>query len=121
MTDYVLYDAAGKIVATMTGGDFELEHNVPAGIAALEGHVDIDSHFVQLTPTPVVAARQMISPTVSGATVSGLPNPCTVTIEGSVYTVTDGELTLSADLSGTYDVKLSAGPGYFDTTIQVTV
>lgn len=43
-------------------------------------------------------------------TITGLPAPCTIVIEGMEHTVEDGRLDFTADQPGTYAVTLRAWP-----------
>jgi len=47
-----------------------------------------------------------------------LPTPCTVSMNGEVYEVTDGLLELSFDTPGEYQVTVSAFP-YLDKTFTI--
>lgn len=51
---------------------------------------------------------------------SGLPVPCTVEIEGNVLVTDDGECSFPINLAGTYTV-VAKHPAYFDKMWEVTV
>ena len=51
-------------------------------------------------------------------TISGLPIPCSVTVNGQTVTVDDGTLELTFDLPGDYPVKLTAD-GYIPLEVVI--
>lgn len=51
--------------------------------------------------------------------ISGLPVPCTLTVEGSSYEVTDSEFEFTADMPGAYKITAEAFP-YLPLEWEVT-
>jgi hypothetical protein len=47
---------------------------------------------------------------VDEAVITGLPKPCTVTIDGEATEVTDGELAFTADTPGQYELVIDQFP-----------
>jgi hypothetical protein len=105
-TDYVVSDATGKII---------LVGSVPVSMLAIQplasgqsitlGTADINLDWVS---NGAVALRPANPATLSGTTLSNLPNPSTVTINGTAYTVTDGTLDMTFPNPGTYAINVSS-------------
>lgn len=75
--------------------------------AELDGHWPGEEHYISNgQPTP----RPLMSITVTGSTLTGLPIPATVIIGADRYEVDDGEVELDFPLPGTYRVRVEAWP-----------
>lgn len=86
------------------------------GIVLYSGIIsDMEFYILNETVTP----RPTFSESISGTTISGLPIPTTVLVEGIPYTITDGSAELVFSLPGTYKIKLSSFP-YQDKEVEVT-
>lgn len=117
MPVFSFYDETGQIKAQVLCDKNDLKNNMH-GDAYIEGDALLDAHTVYVATGGVVANKLVMTPVVSGMTISGLPTPCTAIIEGAAYQVTDGTLDLSANLPGPYTVLLKAGP-YLDAKVTV--
>jgi hypothetical protein len=128
--NYVVFDATGRILGSGHCADADLglqPNGWPAGAAVLQVAAATDPNLNYVTgepPTQGVAAR----PTFSGsldktaisangtdaATLSGLPNPTTVTLTGpqgrNTYTVTDGSFALTTAWPGAYRIDIDPFP-----------
>lgn len=83
----------------------------------VEGVFDSNTHYVL---DGVATIRPSIDYTVIADpyTISGLPIPCTATIDKVPYEITDGDIEITFDLSGNHVVQLEAFP-YLSVTIEV--
>ena len=118
MTQYVIAQANGQITGTGNVPAFMVgAQTPPQGGSIVIGVANWATDYVlngAITPRPANTA------TISGMTISNVPNPSTVTIAGgSPTTVTDGEVDLSFTQPGTYTVVVSSWP-MLDATFQVT-
>ncbi len=119
---YLVYDADGNILrkGVCQDSDFLLQaRGGQAVIADVYDDTDDAKHFIDIATSKRVD-KQQITATLSGATISGLPIPATITIQGVKYDVADGTANLSFNLPGTYSVLCEA-LHYFPKTFEVTV
>ncbi|MFM2045237.1 MAG: hypothetical protein RLY86_3813 [Pseudomonadota bacterium] len=75
-----------------------------------------------VTPRPVLPdfdKTAILADGIDTATLSGLPDPCTVTVNGQDHSVTGGVLELDADHPGTYRVEIRHFP-YRDFVQEIT-
>lgn len=115
---FLVYDnATGHILRTGCCPDDHLGMQASAGETAIEGEADDAMHYIR---DGLVTDKMAIAATLSGTTISGLPIPATVTVEGVRYDVTDGVAELSFNLPGTYQVKVEA-LHYLPKTFEITV
>lgn len=117
MTAYVAADATGAIQFSGTIPAYMIAaQDAPAGGSIVIGNGSAATQYVsggQIIPRPVNTA------TLAGMTLSNLPNPCTVTVQGTAHACTDGSCDLEFTQPGTYSVVVSAFP-MLDATFQVT-
>ena len=117
-TDFVIADATGQIVLNGNVPAYQLYGlTVPDGGQILDVKGSPDTDYVSnktLTPRPANPA------TLNGAVLSNLPNPSTVTINGTPYTVTDGELDMTFPNAGTYSITVSSPFPYLDASFTHT-
>jgi len=106
LTQYMIADATGKIVGLGNIPAFMLEFQVPPpGGSHVLGTGDQAVHYIQ---DGVRTARPTNPSTLSGTTLSNVPNPSTVAINGKSYAVTDGTLEMSFPQPGTYAITVSS-------------
>lgn len=127
MPTYAVYDANGKILRS--GMTSQPLPSTPGESVVYDigSEADDSSHYiVNDTPVPLAAQPAVLDKTsiiadgVDAATLSGLPNPSTVTLLND-YTetiVTDGTLVFTADVPGKYRLKVDAFP-YLDTEFTI--
>lgn len=75
-----------------------------------------------VTPRPTLPAFNRTSILANGtdtATLSGLPDPCAVTVNGVAHSIVGGTLELDADYPGTYRVEIRQFP-YRDFVQEIT-
>lgn len=117
-THFATSDASGRIVMTGLIPAYMIGSQAPlAGGAVVIGNADMNSDFVSggvITPRPANPA------TLNGTVLSGLPNPSTVTINGTAYTVTDGELDMTFPNAGTYAISVTSPFPYLDAAFTHT-
>lgn len=123
MTTHVVYAPDGRIHAWLYGGDFEFDrtHNTPEGMALLA--VD-DPTIRDGTGAYYVAHQQVVARPASpvqleGTTLSQLPVPAELHIDGVAYALEAPTVTLEFPLPGTYTLRVVAFP-YLDWTGEVT-
>ena len=107
MVTFTTYDSAGALGAIITCPSNDVAANTPPGFMRITGAWDGRFYWVS---NGAAVLRGVMSPVVSGRTVSNLPIPCTTTIEGVEYLINDGVLELSATLPGPYGVLFEAVP-----------
>lgn len=141
MNFYLIHDATGLI--TQTGQCDPASYKImpgylPAGTSLLalsaapaDANTFIEQNYVHdgtVTPkqtmAPAVSAGAITANGTAEATITGLPNPCVVTIAGVVPSgptqVTDGEVILTSNQPGDLIVNVTAEPSWvpWSTTID---
>jgi hypothetical protein len=131
---FVLYRASdGVVVGHGSAPDaWSLTAN---GIEAIPGPADlevngwrvVDGELVARLPVPVTVSAPVIAADGEDQCVlSGLPDPCTITVRGAVQAgpqeVTGGSLTLTSTAIGAITISVTADPVYkpWETTIHAT-
>lgn len=120
---FAVYDlTTGEILRSGQCADGDLELQAGDGQAVIERASQYQhdgNSYVDLSgPEPMIAERQEMPAALNGMTITGIPLGAILTIEGTEYTVNDGEAELTFGLPGTYLVKLSLWP-YLDKTFEV--
>jgi hypothetical protein len=117
-TSYAVADSTGKIVVVGTIPAFMVSNQVPpTGGSLARGAADMSADYIL---NGVITPRPANPSTLSGVTISNVPNPSSVIIAGGSPTqVTDGEVDLSFTQPGTYAVVVSSWPA-LDATFSVT-
>ncbi len=114
---YVVYNPDGGIELFGTSDYNFVRSKIDAGEPWLMGKGDFRTHYVKdgeiTLKTPGTAV-------LSGMTITGLPTPCTIEVDGVTFEVTDGVAELELPTPGTYDVTVKA-PSTFPQTLQVVV
>lgn len=77
----------------------------------------------KITMTPTISATGFAANGVASVTISGLPNPCQVTITGVIAggpeIVTDGEVVLTSDQPGDVIVSVRADPDHLPWSVTI--
>lgn len=114
---YVIADAAGRIVVTgYVPDDGAAANPVLAGGRTVFGDGTPDTDYV--TPDGKIAARPTSPAVLVGMTLTSLPVPCEITIDGEAYACTDTRCDLEFSNAGAYAVTVRAFP-YLDKTFSV--
>ncbi|WP_438455435.1 hypothetical protein [Vreelandella venusta] len=112
---YAVHTTDGAIVRTLT---------TPHGYIECDDSVSDATHYVDVDALEVKPKRPLEPQLgVDGLTVkvTGLPAELTVTTN-DVETITDGEpLTITYDVPGTYEIRLSGSIQYLDSDVEVIV
>lgn len=87
------------------------------GEQAVVGAVDSATHWINAGS---VEARPTNPAALQGETLTNLPVPCTIYIDGTAYACTDGTAELSFPYAGTFALRVKAWP-YLDAVFEVTV
>lgn len=116
MIDYLIYDPEGRIIQTGTIPDDMLHLQSSEGKTAIPGGADLDKDYVvegRVTTRPSQRTELVASK------LTGLPQPCTIYINGSVYPCRDEQADLEFTYPGSYTVRIEAFP-YLNTEFRVT-
>jgi hypothetical protein len=87
--------------------------NMPRGTRSIEVEDDVSPEWeaVRRRPLPATLSKDTIRADDSDAAViSGLPVPCTVTIDGTPYEVTDGEMRITSPMPAVYEITIEHWP-----------
>lgn len=120
MTGYVVFGPEGKILRSGYCQDNAVHLQPGAGEGVVFGFAtDSDSYvdtfnYYTITSFPANHAQidkiTIVADSTDTATITGLPTPCTITVDGASYEVTDGVFEFTVDISGTYKIKAEAFP-----------
>lgn len=118
MTSYVAADATGRIMCAGNVPSFIYDAQVaPQGGSLVLGIGHPETDYVD---DGAIVARPENPATLNGTILTGLPNPSTVTINGTAYTVTDGELDMTFPNAGTYAIAVTSPFPYLDAAFTHT-
>lgn len=118
---------SGRISRVVTAPESMIQDQAQAGESYVAGSANTLTQYVN-TAKRRVENRPKISATVSKsviladgadiASISGLPQPCTVTLGGHRYRVEDGVFGFTTDVPGTFSLTVQAWP-YLDAEFIV--
>ena len=80
--------------------------------------VSIEEHYI--TASDELKERPRIALTVSGAFISGLPAPCTCTVNGRAYEVDEESMEFESPCPGRYELKFEKWP-YISEVVTVEI
>ena len=115
-TDVTLYDDTGRILSVVAASPSTLQGYLDAGVHLLFGLGDWRTQMVvdhELAPRPANPTR------LDGLTLTDLPAPATIAINGAQYACPDTTATLSFKYPGLYKIRVQAWP-YLDADFTVT-
>lgn len=108
----VIYKTAtGSIERFVEGTITTFSLDCGEGEAWIEGEGSDTTHYVNLDADPVITPK-------GDYTLESLPLPCTVTIEGVEYAVTE-QPTFSFNYPGTYIISVDAGVRYLQKEFEI--
>ena len=110
---YIIYDNMGNIVKQYMGDSVESESNGYSWIHISGDDFIQDSLFYVNIQEKEIIARQ-------DYTLENLPLPCTITIEGISYEVTE-QPTFEFDVVGEYIIEVDAGVEYLKKEFKYVV
>ena len=119
--DYVIHDASGRILRygdcqeeTLDYQHKETGETILVGTGTFNDYVDIDSGTILSRPENPC--------NLNGSTLTDVPMPCTVQINGVDYEVDDEDNTLELDFTnpGVYKVVIKVFP-YLDKEIEISI
>lgn len=93
--DFIETEETSYVHGSFSGKTYYVVNGVPELRPAMPG---------ALNKTTIAADK------MDTAIISNLPEPCMVTFKDQQYEVTDGSFGFTADLPGTYEVKVEAWP-----------
>ena len=114
---YCRADEHGRIVEYGSLSPYTFLHKIDKDYVYDSVGASPEMHYVA---DGMVRERPYMLVQQSGHLLSGLPDPCTVTINGKAYNVTGGNVQLDFPQSGLYIVKLEAWP-WRDIQLEFTV
>jgi hypothetical protein len=118
MTEYVAANAAGMIMCAGLVPRYIYDVQIaPAGGSLVFGIGHPATDYVE---NGAIVARPANPAVLNGTVLTGLPNPSTVTINGTAYTVTDGELDMTFPNAGTYAIAVTSPFPYLDAAFTHT-
>lgn len=124
--NYIVYEnLTGKITKTGRCPVDMVALQAGDGRTVIEGTANDLTEYVvagAVTPKPampvVIDKTEVTADGVDTATMTGLPDPCTLRVQGENHLVEGGEAEVSFDLSGQYVVKIVAFP-YLDFEVTI--
>jgi hypothetical protein len=126
MKHYLSFDTTtGRITNAFTVA--QAVPSVPGLVEVSEAQLaEVESGYIvdgTVTPRPTnpttPSGLSVVADGTDLFTLSGLPNPSTVLVDGTPYEVTDGVFEVSFDLPGSYRVQVEAFP-YLPVEYEVT-
>jgi hypothetical protein len=115
---YVIYNEEGRILRNISCPPSMIEAQLSEGEDYIESQKIVDDTLFYVQNL-FILQRPLFSEFVEGTTITNLPVPTTLLVEGTSYETTDGIAELSFSIPGTYSVTLQSFP-YQDKTIGVT-
>lgn len=121
MTPYVVFNVqTGEVLRWGTcQPDMAGRQALTSDECAIEAVIDPKNEYVDPRTKTVTPLKDM-NPSQADGKFSGLPVPCTVTVEGKTYVVGDGVAEFDFNLPGTYEILVRAA-GYRDLRLTVTI
>jgi hypothetical protein len=114
--DFTIYDNAGRILQIGSVPENMVEGQAGPGRNVLEGAFDAALMYVA---DGVAVARPGNPTQLAGTTLTNVPVPATVKINGTAYPTNEATVTLDLIYPSTYEIVVSAFP-YQDKTFTVT-
>ena len=117
MRNFIVYrPLTGEILRNISAPDDSnvvIQPDVVAGAGFIEhpSQVDDEQYYVNLDTDPVIMPK-------GDYTLEALPLPCTVTIEGTEYAVTE-QPTFAFNYPGTYLIKVDAGVQFLEKEFEI--
>jgi hypothetical protein len=115
MKQYIVFNTQGEITRTGVCQDHLLSQQAGPGEQSIEGVARDTLHYIDATYPPTVHEKtemqavidktEILSDGADEATISNLPVPCTLFVNGEKYQVEDGEFSLSTEIPGTYAIE----------------
>ena len=133
VTEMTLYrGTTGEIIGAGTASGCLAEFaDAGAGIATLPGRWAATMYFVRdgaavprMVMAPALSAQEIMADGEDACVISGLPDPCTLSITGSIAlpptAVVGGSVTITATVPGAIILRVIADPAYlaWETTIN---
>lgn len=115
MISFVLHDAAGRIRQAGCAPEFMVDLQNQPGLTLLRGVGDQDTHYVK---DGLILQRVASAAELAGATLIGLPVPCSIRINRMTYDCNDPVAVLDFPYPGAYSITVTAFP-YLDSTFTL--
>jgi hypothetical protein len=118
MKPYIVFNTYGEITRTGFCQDHLISQQAGPGEQGIEGFAKDTLHYIDATYPPTIHEKtemqatidktEILSDGTDEATISNLPIPCTLSVNGDMYQVEDGEFSLSTEIPGTYEIVCSS-------------
>jgi hypothetical protein len=112
MRTYVSYDESGRIIgiSRLTDESFAIQTKTlivaPDGYRELLHYVENGSLVPRATLNATWSKTTIAANGTDAAVLSGLPDPCTVMIDGEPHEITGGSLEFAASSPGVYRISI---------------
>jgi hypothetical protein len=117
MTHFAIADASGRIVVTGHAPAFHIDIQTPPdGGSVVRGKASLEDHHVV---DGAIALRPVNPARLDGTTLTGLPVPSTVRINGKPYVVDDGVLEMRFPQPGRYAIEVESPFPYLGLTTEL--
>lgn len=108
ISEFSAYDPnTGQIKWHLSCPTSMVDVNLPSNLSTVEGLWEPNDFFVF---DGEIRSRPDIEMVVSGHTVSNLPVPCTVRIDGQDYEIEDGAIEFESNHPGPHSLRIEAFP-----------
>lgn len=117
ITNFVVFDADGRIARTGTCPDSMVDLQAGAGEQVMQGTANESKQYVlngELVDRPENTAK------LSGQTLANVPAPSVISINGTDYPCDDSSVDLDFTYPGEYRIAVHAFP-YTDVEFKITV
>lgn len=112
----LLQDQGGEGLAVLAMSDFDVEQPWS------------DTHMVVMDPEPRLEPRpslafdktSIVADGEDTATLTGLPDPCTVIVDDEAYEVTGGTLEIASDMPAVYRIEIEDPFPYLPFVAEIT-
>ena len=95
-------------------------------LTMMQGIGNYNENYVSggaILPRPVltISKTSILANGIDEAVINSLPNPTTVLVDGTPYTVTDGSFSLTSSMAATYHIQIDTWPyQHFETDVVAT-
>lgn len=108
------YNDRGEIIGFLTFSDYSGGADWYRQNRRVVEHEHVSASEYYVTDDDSVIKRPVLEPTITsgsdGFTLSGLPVPCVVTVDGETYTVDDGVFEFETPIRSTFKITIDSWP-----------
>lgn len=114
---YIIYNSVGEILRAVTCPVNMIDIQLSTDESYIEGTCNDVTQYVL---NNVLTDKPSMDTILTDNIITGLPVPSTVSVDGQVFSVSDGVLEFTIDQVGTYEIICEA-VNYLPMTYQATV